>query len=133
MLVMQVKISRQQHQQLVDWAAEAHPTECCGLLLVGASGVELQLVANVAADPSQHFEIDPASLISAEKAERVGESKIVGYFHSHPNGLANPSDTDAASALSDGRIWLIISGEQISAWKKQSDAAFIEVALVIDG
>ena len=108
--VMEVRISSDQRQQLLDWAAEAAPEECCGLLF-GENGViaGMELVANVAADPTQTFEIDPKSLIAAEKSARGGERPIAGYFHSHPGGDCSPSATDAAQAAPDGRIWLIIA------------------------
>lgn len=130
---MNLRLSRQQRQQLLDWAAEAHPQECCGLLLAAADGVELQLANNVASDPLRHFEIDPSALIAAEKAERDGALQIIGYFHSHPNGLARPSETDADMAIADGRIWLIISDEEITGWQKSISTGFVDVALMIDG
>lgn len=130
---MILRLSSQQQRQLLDWAAAAHPHECCGLVLDCADGLELRLSANVAADPGQHFEIDPAMLIAAEKAQRDGAHKIIGYFHSHPNGFARPSATDADMAMEDGRIWLIIAGEAITAWRKQAGDGFVTVELVIDG
>jgi proteasome lid subunit RPN8/RPN11 len=38
------------------------------------------------------------------------------YFHSHPNGLARPSATDAASAARDGRVWIIVADGAITCW-----------------
>lgn len=115
---MEVRISSDQRQQLLDWAAEAAPEECCGLLF-GENGViaGMELVANVAADPTQTFEIDPKSLIAAEKSARGGERPIAGYFHSHPGGDCSPSATDAAQAAPDGRIWLIIAKGEMAAWQ----------------
>lgn len=94
------------------------PLEACGLLL-GADGCVTDAVptANVAPDPSRHFEIDPAALIAAHRAARDGtSSEVVGYFHSHPNGLARPSDTDRASANGDGRVWAIVAGGDVTWW-----------------
>ena len=130
---MNLHLSRTQRQQLIDWAAAAHPHECCGLLLEDKAGVQLKLAANVAADPAKHFEIDPATLIAAEKAQREDHARIIGYFHSHPNGLARPSSEDAEMAASDGRIWLIIANGEITAWHKQGELGFVAAKLVIDG
>ena len=107
---------------LVEYARDAHPLECCGLLLGTRKEVSaVKLTANVAAQPASSFEIDPLQLIAAQKAERQGDAALVGYFHSHPSGKAKPSETDAEMALPDGRIWLIISGENITAWRAQEN------------
>ena len=115
---MDLRISRTQRQQLVDWANDAKPDECCGLLLGGGGIVEqLVLTANAASDKTREFEIDPVALINAEKVARSGGPLIIGYFHSHPNGLAEPSLTDARMAAADGRWWLIIAGDLVTCWR----------------
>lgn len=102
---------------MLDWAEQAGANECCGLLLGEHSIVkEVHLATNVAPDTTRHFEIDPSALIAAEKNARSGGLRILGYFHSHPNGRAEPSATDAAAAADDARIWLIIAGGMVSAW-----------------
>lgn len=114
---MGLKLSSQQRQQLLDWAGEAGDVECCGLLLGSGNQVErVERTANVAADSNRQFEIDPAALIAAEKLARKGGPAILGYFHSHPNGRAEPSPDDAASASIDGRFWLIIANGKITSW-----------------
>lgn len=98
-------------------AAEAAPLEACGLLF-GSDRVErASVAANVSDDPARRFEIDPAALIAALKAERAGGERVIGYWHSHPSGDATPSATDAAMAAADGKIWVIVAGEALSAWR----------------
>lgn len=98
-------------------AAEAAPQEACGLLF-GVDGVERASVAdNVAADPARRFEIDPAALIAALRTERTGGERVIGYWHSHPSGDATPSATDAAMAAADGKIWVIVAGDAVTAWR----------------
>jgi desampylase len=118
MWVMTLRISSDQRQQLFNWAEQAAPNECCGLLF-GENGLvaEMELVANVAADPARHFELDPKALITAEKAARAGGKPILGYFHSHPSGDCSPSMTDAAQAAPDGRIWVIVGGGEMAVWQ----------------
>lgn len=99
-------------------ATRAAPNEACGLLLGKPAHIHTaQPTANVAPDPARHFEIDPAALIAAHRAARAGGPQVVGYFHSHPNGLARPSATDAASAAGDGRIWAIVAGNEVTCWR----------------
>ncbi|EPR16025.1 peptidase [Sphingobium indicum IP26] len=96
-------------------AADRH--EVCGLLLGEAGRIEAVLpAANVAPDPARHFELDPAVLIAAHRDARAGGARIVGHYHSHPGGLAVPSETDAACAAPDGGLWLIVGGEAARLW-----------------
>lgn len=98
-------------------ARGAAPREACGILLGRGACVESVLVtANVAADPTRHFEVDPAALVTAHKTARSGGAKVIGYFHSHPNGLARPSATDAASSAREGAVWVIAAPDSDGTW-----------------
>lgn len=95
---------------MLDDALGAAPHEACGLLVGSSDRITAAVsTANVALDPALHFEIDPAALIGAHRAARDGGPQIVGYYHSHPNGLAHPSSTDDACAAHDGKIWVIVA------------------------
>jgi desampylase len=106
---------------LLEEATRAHPLECCGLLLGLDDGEILAAVptANVHPQPQRHFEIDPAALISAHRAARGGGPAVLGYYHSHPSGRAEPSATDRASASGDGRIWAIIANLEVALWRDE--------------
>lgn len=96
----------------------AHPCEACGIFLGnGAQITALHETANVHPTPETHFEIDPQALIDAHRAEREGGLKVMGYFHSHPTGDPNPSETDKASSAGDGKVWAIIAGDRLMFWK----------------
>lgn len=98
-------------------AQAALPQEACGLLLgTGATVATALPAANVAGDPASHFEIDPVALIAAHRAARQGGPQVLGYFHSHPNGLARPSATDSANAAHDGKVWAIASPLNDGSW-----------------
>ena len=130
-------ISRHQHNQLLTWAHDAGEQECCGIMLGQDNIVEEMLLAdNVAPDPATHFEINPTILIAAEKAARDQGAAIIGYFHSHPNGLAQPSATDATMTAADGRYWVILTNETVTAWRAVVNgmlhSRFDPVPLVID-
>lgn len=115
---MPVLLSSALHHQLLAEAAAAHPRECCGLLFGSPERIDaVQPCANVAADPLATFEIDPAALIAAERGSRSGGPLLIGHYHSHPNGRAEPSPRDAHDAARDGRLWLIVAGGQVSAWR----------------
>ncbi|NLR73357.1 M67 family metallopeptidase [Novosphingobium sp. ERN07] len=120
---MALIISQSAHAAMLDAAHRAAPREACGLLLGTATRIETAVpTANAAADPFRHFEIDPAALIAAHRAARDGSTpQVIGYFHSHPNGIARPSATDTASAARDGRIWVIVADNAITCWRDGAD------------
>ena len=99
--------------------AEADPgREVCGLLLGQPGRIEAALsTTNVAADPARNFEIDPALLLRAHRDARGDRRRIIGHYHSHPNGDGRPSRRDAARASENGQIWLIIAAGTVTAWQ----------------
>lgn len=131
---MKLKLSRMHQRQLLDWAEQAGVYECCGLLLGRDNVVEaVELTANVAEDPMCEFEIDPSALIAAEKRARQDGPSIVGYFHSHPNGVPEPSIKDSQMAAADGRRWLIIADGRITSWRPIANAADRAITFGLEG
>ena len=115
---MTVTISSDTLDFLLITAAASPDREVCGLLLgQGDRIARVVPCANVAAEPWHRFEIDPAALIAAHRAARGGGAAVIGHYHSHPTGLAEPSPRDAADAAPDGSIWLIAGGGQVTAWR----------------
>lgn len=115
---MRCRISRALLAEIRQQAAIVSPLETCGLLFGDDREImAMQVAQNVATDPSKHFEIDPAALFAAIRAERSGGARLAGYWHSHPSGNPDPSATDAAMAEPDGRLWLIVGGEAITLWR----------------
>jgi proteasome lid subunit RPN8/RPN11 len=107
---------------LLEEATRAHPRECCGLLLGKGGRVAMaRPAANVHPDPERHFEIDPKALIAAHRAQRAGGLDVLGYYHSHPNGRAEPSAEDRAQASGDGRIWAIVADGAVTWWRDLPD------------
>lgn len=113
---MKVRISRSLLEQIMSLAA-ADPDEVCGLLLGERGAIhEICPAANVAADPARQFELDPAVLIAAYRSARSGGLKIIGHYHSHPSGVPEPSAVDAASAVPDDSLWLILARDEARLW-----------------
>lgn len=99
-------------------ARAAHPRECCGLLFGDTNAITgYRPAVNVHPNPETHFEIDPQVLIDAHRAMRRGGPRLVGYYHSHPAGPAEPSATDRAMAARDGMIWAIVAGDELRLWR----------------
>lgn len=118
---MRVSISRALLEQIVAMAA-AETIEICGLLLGEEGSIRaIRPAANISADAERHFELDPAVLLSSYRAARSGGARVLGHYHSHPSGSAVPSTTDRASAVPDGRLWLIAGRHEVRLWIATAD------------
>jgi desampylase len=131
-------ISISHRNELVALAAASPGREICGLLLGRGTRIEHLLPCrNVADDPRARFEIDPAALIAAHRAARGGGPPVIGHYHSHPSGHARPSPRDAADAVPDGSIWIIVAGGSVRAWRAVPAGArhgrFDPLRLRVDG
>lgn len=104
---------------MLEQAAASPDREICGLLLGEGSRVsELVPAANVADDPSQRFEIDPMVLLRAHREARRGGGQVLGHYHSHPSGVAEPSRCDAELAHADNALWLLCTpGGDYALWR----------------
>jgi desampylase len=124
---MFVRISSESIAAIRAHAAETPGVEVCGLLFGTVEAVEhVQRCANVADTPATAFEIDPAALIAAHKAERAGGAKLIGHYHSHPNGACAPSAVDASNADVVGHYWLIVAGGEVGIWYIRVPGQFVE-------
>ena len=85
--------------------------------------------ANVAENPARRFEIDPAALFAAHRRARNGGPQVIGHYHSHPSGHAVPSARDAAQAMGDGAVWMILGGGVARAWRSVDSGTFVEEAI----
>ena len=113
-------------------AARAAPDECCGILLgCGALIEELRPAANVASDPHRRFEIAPQALVDAHRISRNGGLRVLGYYHSHPAGSAEPSATDCAQAAHDGSVWAIVGQGGVTFWRDE-EAGFVPLSYVLE-
>jgi predicted GIY-YIG superfamily endonuclease/proteasome lid subunit RPN8/RPN11 len=116
---------------LQDHATRAAPQEACGILLGQGNRIErAQPARNVHPAPRTHFEIDPQALIDAHRAARAGGPQVLGYYHSHPSGPAEPSDTDRAMAAGDGSVWAIAAAGDVRCWRDDA-AGFAELSYVV--
>ena len=122
----------QRHAQI------AYPEECCGILmgrpLRGREGVFVERVLSVpnghTEDRSRRFSIAPETLLAAQKEARGIGLEIVGYYHSHPDQPARPSEHDREHAW-PGLSYLIVSvnGREVAetrSWRLADDRSQFE-------
>lgn len=83
----------------------AYPNECCGILY-GRDESDRRVVERIepavnsydAGEQHHRFSIDPRELMRAEKTASSEERAVLGFYHSHPDHPARPSETDRAAA-----------------------------------
>lgn len=117
-------LSRQHLDTMLTHAATS-VDEVCGMLIgrcLPSPAVESVVPAhNVHPLPQRHFLLDAATLLQADATARSREQAIIGFYHSHPNGVALPSAEDSRM------VWpmlltLIVAVEQgqpryVCAWR----------------
>jgi proteasome lid subunit RPN8/RPN11 len=91
-------------EEMIEHARRAAPEEACGIL-AGRQTREGREVAKVFAcrnahpgDRRRRFLIDAEEQLAAQREAREAGLEIVGYYHSHPNGLAEMSEEDRRQA-----------------------------------
>jgi len=110
---------------------QTYPHECCGALL-GRDGdekrevVELLPLANRRNDsPRNRFEVTADDVRLAEKAAREKQLELIGWYHSHPDAPARPSEYDRDHAW-PWYSYIIVSVEQggarnTTSWRLNDD------------
>jgi proteasome lid subunit RPN8/RPN11 len=96
-----IVLSKSIARQIEAEGVAAYPNECCGILIGkevgGKRRVErLAPMKNVfdAGEQYHRFTIDPLAQIEAEKSADESGQMILGYYHSHPDHPARPSEYD---------------------------------------
>jgi len=142
-----LRISRGLIDQILGHARSGYPFEVCGVLL-GHNGAAARRVDRVVPAvnrereaPRVRYEIAPEDLVRIQREGRDEGREILGYYHSHPDHPARPSETDrriAADGLSDGVVHVVVGverGERAlpSAWIfRDHNRAFEEEPLEIE-
>ena len=98
-------------------AARAYPEECCGLIegvdtADGWCALAIHEAKNIADEPQRRFLIDPQVQFDLMRTLRDTNTRIIGCFHSHPNGEPAPSAADRAEAYESGFLYLIAAGTE---------------------
>ena len=94
-----------QAEQIRREAAAAYPDECCGIIYGSESGGErivsrLEAVPNVFDEKERYhrFSISGTQLMQAERSAGERGELVLGFYHSHPDHPARPSEYDRQHA-----------------------------------
>ena len=110
---------------ILEHCKAARPLEGCGLLLGqraagSATILEVIATANTRASP-QHYEIAPEDVLAADRRARAAGWQLLGAWHSHPAGSAEPSTTDREEAWPDWCYLIVGLAEpdqpELRAWR----------------
>ncbi|MGA8405850.1 MAG: M67 family metallopeptidase [Candidatus Acidiferrales bacterium] len=126
-----LKISEQLAGRIRAHGVETYPYECCGAIL-GRDGeaarevLDLLPLANRRDDsPRNRFEVTSEDVRLAEKTARAQNLDLIGWYHSHPDVPARPSEYDREHAW-PWYSYIIISVQSgqprdMNSWRLRDD------------
>ena len=91
-------------KQVIAHSRDAHPSECCGLVVKMGETLEYVRCPNVADDPSSRFVISPENYAEVEDS-----GEILMIAHSHNYLPPHPSEADKVGIEQSGLPWLIVN------------------------
>ena len=122
-------------------AAAAYPYECCGALIGRTLDdgrvevVEASELENVTDEgPRRRFRVSPADYRHSEARARELGAELLGFYHSHPDHPAEPSQYDLDHAWPNFSYVIVAVADgaagDIRSWRLRSDrSAFEEESL----
>ncbi len=125
-----MKITDALLKQIYAHAQSTYPRECFGFLVgTFADGGWVQRVArgtNLNTGRNDRFEMDPVEFLKTTRAAEDDGMELVGFYHSHPDWPAIPSQTDLLSEV-EGSFYMIVSihrGHPLNTglWRIANDA-----------
>ncbi len=117
---------------------ETYPHECCGAL-VGRDGdvtSTVPLPNTTDEGPRRRFRVSDPDYLRVERAADAAGAQLLGFYHSHPDHPARPSQYDLDHALPSFSYIIVsvlagVAGDMRS-WKLRDDrSAFDEEALSV--
>jgi proteasome lid subunit RPN8/RPN11 len=111
---------------------ETYPNECCGAL-IGCDGVVRETVAlpnTTEEGPRRRFLVRPDDYRAAEASASETGQQLLGFYHSHPDHPARPSqyDLDHAWPFFSYVIVSVLDGEPagLRSWRLRDDRSQFE-------
>ena len=107
--------------------SETYPNECCGAL-IGRDGVVSSAYAlpnTTDEGPRRRFRVRPEDYREAERQASQARGELLGFYHSHPDHPARPSqyDLDHAWPVFSYVIVSVRGGEpqEMTSWRLRDD------------
>jgi proteasome lid subunit RPN8/RPN11 len=140
-----LRLREELSERIRAYGAETYPHECCGALL-GSDGdggrarevSEIVPLTNQRNDsPRNRFSITPEDVRDAETAARKAGLDLIGWYHSHPDAPARPSEFDREHAW-PWYSYIIVSVQErvprdMNSWRLADDRGHYDAEeIVID-
>jgi proteasome lid subunit RPN8/RPN11 len=138
-----LQLSLNHQDEIAAHGERDYPHECCGLLLgrFGDNGLksvsETYPISNAREEEAKRnrFLIRPEELLRGERYAAGKELDVVGFYHSHPDHPAVPSQFDLEHAWPLYSYIIVAVGqgnrEDLRSWEMESDRSrFIEEEIV---
>jgi proteasome lid subunit RPN8/RPN11 len=131
-----ITISEELKARIDESATAAYPEECCGVLIGRENGESKQVIYiletdNIHSDnKTRRFMIGPDDVKRAERIAREKNAGIIGFYHSHPDHAAVPSEHDREFAW-PWYIYIIVSvfngkPSSVQGWRLRDDRSGYE-------
>jgi desampylase len=108
----EMRIARRLLKVVFEHAREAYPFECFGYLVGSAADLDtVQRVVrgtNRSRRARREYLMDVEEFAALEKMAEEKDERVIGFYHSHPDGGVRPSALDRA-ALWVGVTYLIVA------------------------
>jgi proteasome lid subunit RPN8/RPN11 len=127
-----ITIANEQLKEIREHGVRDHPYECCGLLLgrftaEGKIVKETYPISNAREESAKRnrFLITPEELMRGERYARGRDLEVVGFYHSHPDCPAVPSQYDLEHAWPT-YSYIIVSttateAKDLFSWEQEPD------------
>ena len=127
-----IELNEQQLTEMREHAQRDYPFECCGLMLGRfADGRKVMAqtypISNAREEEAKRnrFLIRPEELMRGEKYARENGFDVVGFYHSHPDDRAVPSQYDLEHAWPT-YSYIVVSVEKgqavdLRSWEMEND------------
>jgi proteasome lid subunit RPN8/RPN11 len=131
-----LRVGEQLIEQIHAHGMRDYPNECCGALLGRDEACDrtvlglVPLVNQRNDSPRNRFSITPDDVRLAEKEARAKGWELIGWYHSHPDSPARPSDFDREHAWPwySYIIFQVQKGDprEMRSWRLDDDRAKYE-------
>lgn len=107
MSIAEVSCSAEAEARIRELAAAAYPDEGCGVMVGRMRGTTVVIERVTAARnrnverARDRYDLDPDDIVRADREARAQGLDIVGFWHSHPDHPAWPSQFDTDRAWTD--------------------------------
>jgi len=133
-----IKCTKEIEKSIREFGEQEYPNECCGLLFGKINSdkskeiTEILPISNAQNEENRYnrFLITPKDMIKGELYARKHNVDIIGFYHSHPDHPAKPSqfDLDHAWPVYSYIITSVIKGKAdfMTSWLLSCDRAKFE-------